>query len=390
MRPSSCCCARRSTCASVAEVAQEARLAKGTVYLYFRSKEELLLAVHERGIDRFFRAVDALLAGTGAGHHRRHAGADAAAHRRAAAVPADGVALLRRDGAQHVPRSSASRSSCAWPTGWSARAPGWSATSAQLGAGRGPRAAAPQLRADPRPVADVARARRRRRARGVGARRRRVAGLRLELPDRSSIARCARCGTAASARRRRDERKIACASFDRSVGARAGVRARAPSRSPRARRRRRRRKRCARCKLAQVVVGGAADRSVFAGEVKPRYENDLAFRIGGKIVARNVDVGTRVRKGQMIARLDPADVALQAEAAKAQVGVGADRLRVREGRVRALRESLPPEVRQRQRARPEAQRPQFDAREVRAGAGAALGVAQPGRRTRRSSPTRTA
>jgi RND family efflux transporter MFP subunit len=72
-------------------------------------------------------------------------------------------------------------------------------------------------------------------------------------------------------------------------------------------------------KLAQVVVGGAADRSVFAGEVKPRYENDLAFRIGGKIVARSVDVGTRVRKGQTIARLDPADVALQAEAAKAQV-----------------------------------------------------------------------
>lgn len=51
--------------ASVAEVAREARLAKGTVYLYFRSKEELLLAVHERGIDRFFRAVDALLSGPG-------------------------------------------------------------------------------------------------------------------------------------------------------------------------------------------------------------------------------------------------------------------------------------------------------------------------------------
>lgn len=71
-------------------------------------------------------------------------------------------------------------------------------------------------------------------------------------------------------------------------------------------------------KLAQVVAGGTADRSVFAGEVKPRYENDLAFRIGGKIVAREVDVGARVRKGQVVARLDPADVALQAEAARAQ------------------------------------------------------------------------
>jgi AcrR family transcriptional regulator len=47
--------------ANVAEVADEAGLAKGTVYLYFPSKEELLLAVHERRINAFFRAAIALL-----------------------------------------------------------------------------------------------------------------------------------------------------------------------------------------------------------------------------------------------------------------------------------------------------------------------------------------
>src|SRR4249919_3121953 len=47
--------------ANVAEVADEAGLGKGTVYLYFASKEELLLAVHERNLDRFFGALDALL-----------------------------------------------------------------------------------------------------------------------------------------------------------------------------------------------------------------------------------------------------------------------------------------------------------------------------------------
>ena len=47
--------------ANVAEVADEAGLAKGTVYLYFPSKEELLLAVHERNIDGFFRALIARL-----------------------------------------------------------------------------------------------------------------------------------------------------------------------------------------------------------------------------------------------------------------------------------------------------------------------------------------
>ena len=47
--------------ANMAEVADEAGLAKGTVYLYFASKEELLLALLERNIDAFFRALIALL-----------------------------------------------------------------------------------------------------------------------------------------------------------------------------------------------------------------------------------------------------------------------------------------------------------------------------------------
>ncbi len=71
--------------------------------------------------------------------------------------------------------------------------------------------------------------------------------------------------------------------------------------------------------LIQVVPGSGAETAVFAGEIKPRYESDLAFRIGGKIVSRGVDAGARVRKGQVLARLDPADLALQTEAAEAQV-----------------------------------------------------------------------
>lgn len=71
--------------------------------------------------------------------------------------------------------------------------------------------------------------------------------------------------------------------------------------------------------LAQVKVGNLAETAVFAGEVRPRHEADIGFRIGGKLVARNVDAGARVKKGQALARLDPADVGLQAEAAKAQV-----------------------------------------------------------------------
>jgi AcrR family transcriptional regulator len=51
--------------ANVADVADEAGLAKGTVYLYFPSKEELLLALHERNVDGFFVALTALVEGPG-------------------------------------------------------------------------------------------------------------------------------------------------------------------------------------------------------------------------------------------------------------------------------------------------------------------------------------
>ena len=47
--------------ANVAEVAEEAGLAKGTVYLYFDSKDALLLALHERHLDEFFHAMGVTL-----------------------------------------------------------------------------------------------------------------------------------------------------------------------------------------------------------------------------------------------------------------------------------------------------------------------------------------
>ena len=68
--------------------------------------------------------------------------------------------------------------------------------------------------------------------------------------------------------------------------------------------------------LASAPVAPAA---LYTGEVRARYESDLAFRIGGKIVERRVDVGAVVKPGQLLARLDPADAGLNAEAARAQL-----------------------------------------------------------------------
>lgn len=71
--------------------------------------------------------------------------------------------------------------------------------------------------------------------------------------------------------------------------------------------------------VQKVVAGGAAPHDVYAGEIRARIEADLAFRVGGKLIARAVDAGARVKKGQVLARLDPQDARLSAESARASL-----------------------------------------------------------------------
>jgi len=70
---------------------------------------------------------------------------------------------------------------------------------------------------------------------------------------------------------------------------------------------------------AMVIAAGNADVvAEFPGEVRARVESRLGFRVGGKIVARKVDVGSVVRRGQVLMQLDPQDLQLaqrQADAA---------------------------------------------------------------------------
>lgn len=58
--------------------------------------------------------------------------------------------------------------------------------------------------------------------------------------------------------------------------------------------------------------GGGA---FYSGEVRPRVESVLAFRIAGKLVERRVELGEVVKAGQLLARLDRTDPTLVAQAA---------------------------------------------------------------------------
>lgn len=63
----------------------------------------------------------------------------------------------------------------------------------------------------------------------------------------------------------------------------------------------------------------SAQAQSYPGEVRARFEPELAFRIGGKISRRLVEVGDRVKAGQALAELDPKDVRLQLDAIRAQL-----------------------------------------------------------------------
>ena len=58
--------------------------------------------------------------------------------------------------------------------------------------------------------------------------------------------------------------------------------------------------------------------SAFAGEIRAREETTLSFRVGGKLARRFVDAGDRVRKGDVLAELDPEDLRLQSDGFEAQ------------------------------------------------------------------------
>jgi len=76
-------------------------------------------------------------------------------------------------------------------------------------------------------------------------------------------------------------------------------------------------------KVVTVGVQSMQSGLELAGEVRARVESQLGFRVGGKLLERQAEVGQRVKAGQVLARLDPQDYKLAVEAAKAQLAAAA-------------------------------------------------------------------
>jgi membrane fusion protein, multidrug efflux system len=72
-------------------------------------------------------------------------------------------------------------------------------------------------------------------------------------------------------------------------------------------------------KVLTVAVDTFRSAHEFAGEVRPQVESRLGFRVAGKIIRRQAELGQRVKAGQVLAQLDAQDYQLAADAARAQV-----------------------------------------------------------------------
>lgn len=71
---------------------------------------------------------------------------------------------------------------------------------------------------------------------------------------------------------------------------------------------------------SMVLTASSVDvNAEFPGEVRARFESRLGFRVGGKITARRVDVGSMVRRGQVLMQLDPQDLRLSQEQSMANL-----------------------------------------------------------------------
>lgn len=92
-----------------------------------------------------------------------------------------------------------------------------------------------------------------------------------------------------------------------------------------------------------VVVAPQAVSSALSlpADIRPRFDTRYGFRVGGKLATRSVSVGDRVSPGQIMARLDPTDLAPQVNAAQANLdatNTDAKLAQTELGRLKELRE----------------------------------------------------
>lgn len=91
-----------------------------------------------------------------------------------------------------------------------------------------------------------------------------------------------------------------------------------------------------------AVIGtlGSSQGYVYSGEVRGRYESQMAFQVGGKIVKRYVELGSVVNPGDVLMQIDAKDIQQTVNSASAQVYSAESQLRLADSNLRRYRQLL--------------------------------------------------
>ncbi|SDE50912.1 efflux RND transporter periplasmic adaptor subunit [Sporomusa acidovorans] len=82
---------------------------------------------------------------------------------------------------------------------------------------------------------------------------------------------------------------------------------------------------------SQAVQADALGQNAsYSGEVRGRYETQLAFQVSGKIIKRNVDLGSVVNPGDVLMEIDAKDIAQTVNISSAQVASAQSQLNLAE------------------------------------------------------------
>ncbi|SCM83336.1 Efflux transporter, RND family, MFP subunit [uncultured Sporomusa sp.] len=93
-------------------------------------------------------------------------------------------------------------------------------------------------------------------------------------------------------------------------------------------------------RTAVVSNSGVSQRYTYSGEVRGRYESQLAFQVNGKIITRNVQLGSTVQAGDVLLQIDAKDVVQTVNNYSAQVDSAESQLQLAASNLNRYRELL--------------------------------------------------
>ncbi|AJQ26167.1 efflux RND transporter periplasmic adaptor subunit [Pelosinus fermentans] len=91
-------------------------------------------------------------------------------------------------------------------------------------------------------------------------------------------------------------------------------------------------------RTAVVDAAGGLKSYTYAGEVRGRYESQLAFQVTGKIIKRNVQLGSVVNAGDILLEIDPKDLQQAVNSSSAQVHSAESQLKLTESNLQRYRQ----------------------------------------------------